>query len=343
MITNSPPNPSKVVLLDCTLRDGSYAVNFQFTRRDTARLCATLEQAGLRWIEIGHGMGLGASSPKNGVAFETDEDYMSAAAENVKEAKWGTFFIPGIGDADDIRKALDHGIGFLRIGSEVETFERMRPFAEQAKAAGLVVCANFMKTYAAPPSEVAQAAAEIEKWGVVDCVYVVDSAGCMMPEDVREYVDSMKQKSNCEVGFHGHNNLDLANANCLVAMEAGATYIDSSIRGMGRSAGNAQTEVLAYLLKRRGYDFGIDCFALFEAGEKIIQKLNVQAQGLPPLDIVIGMARFHTSHMPRFKRAAEEHEIDLRRLILEVSAVNCVQPSDELIQAMARDLARIQD
>lgn len=342
MTTSSPTSPD-LVLLDCTLRDGSYAVNFQFTRRDTARLCATLEQAGLRWIEIGHGMGLGASSPKNGVAFETDEDYMSAAAENTKEAKWGAFFIPGIGTADDIRKALDYGIGFLRIGSEVETFERMRPFAEQVKAAGLPVCANFMKTYAASSKEVARATAEIDKWGIMDAIYVVDSAGCMMPEDVREYVDAMKQVTSSAIGFHGHNNLDLANANCLVAREAGAVYIDSSIRGMGRSAGNAQTEVLAYLFKKRGFDVNVDSFALFEAGEKIIQRLNIQPQGLPPLDIVIGMARFHTSHMPRFKRAAEEHEIDLRRLILEVSAVDCVQPSDVLIQSVAKDLARIED
>jgi 4-hydroxy-2-oxovalerate aldolase len=342
MSANSSTSPGRAILLDCTLRDGSYAVNFQFTRRDTARLCATLDQAGIQMIEVGHGMGLGASSVRNGVAFETDEEYMSAAAENVKRAKWGAFFIAGIGSADDIRRALDHGIGFLRIGSEVEEFRSMMPFAEQAKAAGLLVCANLMKTYAASSQEVARVTGEIERWGIVDCVYVVDSAGCMMPGEVREYVDAMKQAGACDIGFHGHNNLDLANANCLVALEAGALYIDGSIRGMGRSAGNAQTEVLAYLLKQRGFDLGIDCFSLFEAGEKVIQRLNVQPQGLPPLDIVIGMARFHTAHLPRFKRAAEAHNIDLRRLILEVSAIDCVKPSDDLIDSVAKDLARIE-
>jgi 4-hydroxy-2-oxovalerate aldolase len=261
----------------------------------------------------------------------------------VKQAKWGAFFIPGVGNHDDISRAVDYGMGFLRIGSEVEAFESMKPFAEQAKRAGLLVCANLMKTYSATSSEVARITTEIDKWAIFDAVYVVDSAGCMMPEHVREYVDAMKQVSSCDIGFHGHNNLDLANANCLVALEAGATYVDGSIRGMGRSAGNAQTEVLAFLLKKRGYDIPADPFVLFEAGEKVIVPLNVQAQGLPPLDIVIGMARFHTSHMPRFKRAAEEHEIDLRRLILEVSAIDCVQPSDDLIQSMARDLGRIQD
>jgi isopropylmalate/homocitrate/citramalate synthase len=200
-----------------------------------------------------------------------------------------------------------------------------------------------MKTYAVDSVEVARVTREIDKWGLCDAVYVVDSAGCMMPEDVREYVDAMKQVCACDIGFHGHNNLDLANANCLVALQAGAVYVDGSIRGMGRSAGNAQTEVLAFLLRKRGYEIEADPFVLFEAGEKVIVPLNVQAQGLPPMDIVIGMAKFHTSHMPRFKRAAEEHEIDLRRLILEVSAVDCVKPSDDLIQSVARDLGRIQD
>ena len=163
----------------------------------------------------------------------------------------------------------------------------------------------------------------------------------MMPADVRAYVDAIRQECTCDIGFHGHNNLDLANANCLVALGAGATYVDGSIRGMGRSAGNAQTEVLAFLMNKSGYQIEADPFVLFEAGEKVIVPLNVQAQGLPPLDIVIGMARFHTSHMPRFKRVAEEHEIDLRRLILSVSAIDCINPSDTLIQATARDLSRI--
>lgn len=336
-----PKPPDRAVLLDCTLRDGSYAVNFQFTRRDTARLCAAIEQAGIDYIEIGHGLGLGASGPRYGVAFETDEEYMKAAAESLSRAKWGAFFIPGIGTADDIKKALDYGIGFLRIGAEVENWQKMRPFAEQAKAAGLQVCANLMKTYAVEPLQAAHITREINIWGTCDVIYIVDSAGCMMPEDVRSYVDSIKQQCSCDIGFHGHNNLDLANANCLVAMDAGAVYVDGSIRGMGRSAGNAQTEVLAFLLKKRGYEINADPFVLFEAGEKVIAPLNVLAQGLPPLDIVIGMARFHTSHMPRFKRFAEEYEIDIRRLILSVSAEDCVNPSDLIIKTIAKDLSRI--
>lgn len=325
------------LLFDCTLRDGSYAVNFQFTKRDTIRLCGALEQSGLKMIEIGHGLGLGASSPKYGIAFEDDEVYLAAAAETLTTAKWGTFFIPGIGTIDDLNRAGTYSMDFVRIGSEVEKYMAMMPFIERAKELGMFVCANFMKTYASTATRIAEVTRELASAGV-DAVYIVDSAGCMLPRDVTEYVKSAVDASDAIVGFHGHNNLDLANANCLTALDAGAGLVDGTVRGMGRSAGNAQTEVLAHLMDSSGYKSGVDPFKLFEYGEKIIRPLNVQAQGLPPLDIVIGMARFHTSHLPRLRRAASEHSVDLARLVLNVSAVDCVNPSDELIAKTARKL-----
>ncbi len=330
------------ILLDCTLRDGSYAIGFQFTRRDTARLCESLESAGIELIEIGHGLGLGASSPRYGIAFESDDAYMQAASESLRSAKWGVFFIPGIGGEDDIRKAIDHGVGFIRFGAEVEDFRQIGPFAEKAKAAGVAVCANLMKTYAVPAAGIAAVGAEIDSWGTVDCVYAVDSAGCMVPDEIAEYVSRLRERVGCAIGFHGHNNLDLGNANCLAAVAAGANVVDGSIRGMGRSAGNAQTELLAHLLYSNENPPPIDTFSLFEAGERVIVPLNVSSQGLPPLDIVIGMAKFHTSHMKRFRRTADDHCLDLRRLILAVSKVDCVAPSDELLENTARDLARVE-
>lgn len=326
------------LLLDCTLRDGSYAVNFQFTKRDTIRLCQALEQSGLKMIEIGHGLGLGASSPRYGVAFEADEVYLEAAAETLTHAKWGTFFIPGIGTLDDLDRAKSYNMDFVRIGSEVEKYKTMIPFIQRAKEHGMFVCANFMKTYASSSSRVAEVSRELAAIGA-DCVFIVDSAGCMLPRDVTDYVQRAVDASGVIVGFHGHNNLDLANANCLVALDSGAKIVDATVRGMGRSAGNAQTEVLAHLMDSSGYDSGIDPFKLFEFGERIIRPLNVQAQGLPPLDIVIGMARFHTSHLPRLQRAASQYSVDLNRLVLDVSAIDCINPSDDLINATASALA----
>ena len=83
-------------LLDTTLRDGSYVIDFQFTARDTAIIAAQLDDAGFELIEVGHGVGLGASEGGFGRAAETDEAYMVATAGAVKAGMWGMFCIPGI-------------------------------------------------------------------------------------------------------------------------------------------------------------------------------------------------------------------------------------------------------
>src|SRR5436305_5082202 len=84
-------------ILEVTLREGSYLNEFQFTAEDTANIAAALEGIGFRWIEIGHGLGLNASQAGKGLAAASDEQYMDAASQALKSAKWGMFFIPGIG------------------------------------------------------------------------------------------------------------------------------------------------------------------------------------------------------------------------------------------------------
>jgi isopropylmalate/homocitrate/citramalate synthase len=96
-------------ILEVTLRDGSYLIDFQFTAEDTATIAGALEGIGFRWIEVGHGLGLNASQSGKGMAAATDEEYMEAAAQALQHAKWGMFFIPGIGREEDIRLAATTG------------------------------------------------------------------------------------------------------------------------------------------------------------------------------------------------------------------------------------------
>jgi 4-hydroxy-2-oxovalerate aldolase len=329
-----------VTILDCTLRDGGYAIGFQFTTRDTRAICLGLEQAGITMIEVGHGVGLGGSTPAHGVAFETDVSHIEAAASVLKKARVGAFFIPGIGTMEDIRAAAASGLDFLRIGNDVGQFESVIEYAELAKELNLYVSINLMKTYSVPPSELVELAERINQLDTIDCVSVVDSSGCLLPNDVAEYIAALTGTLNADVGFHGHNNLEMANANCLSALSAGAVVVDSTLRGMGRSAGNAQTEVLAHALPLSGYDVDVDPFALLAVIEAHLEPLMWHPQGQAPLDVVIGMSRFHSSHMPKIKRVLDQIDIDIYRLIAEVSKIDCVDPSEELIASVARDLSR---
>ena len=103
-------------VLDTTLRDGSYVINFGFTAQQTSSISLALEEAKVDLIEVGHGAGLNASDMGLGTAAETDIGYMKAAAKSVKRSAWGMFAIPGVCDLSNLDACFDHNIGFLRFG-----------------------------------------------------------------------------------------------------------------------------------------------------------------------------------------------------------------------------------
>lgn len=327
-----------VEVLECTLRDGSYAIDYQFTAEDTAVLALGLERAGFRMIEIGHGLGLGASETA-GRAAATDLEYVEAARNALTEAKFGTFLIPGIGSLDSLRRAAENGMGFVRIGTNVTDVDSAREYIEVARELGLYVSSNLMKSYAVSTSALLEQARKACAWGA-HVVSVVDSAGGMLPDEVREAVSALSAHLGCRVGFHGHNNLDLALANTIAAVEEGATVVDSSLQGMGRSAGNAQTELLVVALGRLGWHTGIDPFAAFDLGDRLIAPMTAYRRGVDSLSAVMGLAQFHSGFEATVRRAADLHGVDIRRLIVAVSEVDRVNVTEQLAERMAAQLAQ---
>ncbi|WP_291726760.1 hypothetical protein [Bernardetia sp.] len=327
-------------IVENTLRDGSYVIDFQFDRFQTARITKGLYDLGFEYIEVGHGLGLGAwNNPKTGLSKEDDQTYVRAAKEAAPNAKIGTFFIPNIGTKEDIDKAVDAGISFIRIGNNVDYFERIREYAEYAKKKGLIVGVNLMKSYGVKSYEFTKIVQEIDKWQTSDAIYLVDSAGCMMPHEVYEYIDRTKQVIQTHLGFHGHNNLGLAIANSLEAVRAGANYVDTCVRGMGRSAGNAQSEIVVHLLQKMGISpIDTEIYDFYEFANKEIVPLMPRVQGLTDEEIHIGISRFHTSYMPVVNATSEKFNVDKKRLIKKVSDINCINPSQELFEEIAMTL-----
>ena len=327
----------KITILECTLRDGSYAIDYQFTAEDTAIIAAGLEDAGFRFIEIGHGLGLNASNAGEGVAAATDEDYLKAAASVLKSAKFGMFFIPGIGRAEDLKMAADYGMEFVRIGTNAPEAAKAEKYIKQAKRLGMTVSSNLMKSYALSPKELAEKARLVEEWGA-DIVYIVDSAGGMLPKDIKEYVEAVKAKTrDIEIGLHAHNNLSLAVANSLVAIEAGATMVDSCLQGMGRSGGNAQTEILVLALEKLGYNLGIDPIKVMDLGKKLINPLMHRA-GVDPIDVTSGYAMFHSKFLKNVYKASNKYGLDPRELIIESSNRSVVNVPEELVMSIGEEL-----
>ncbi|HEY9759828.1 MAG TPA: 4-hydroxy-2-oxovalerate aldolase [Oculatellaceae cyanobacterium] len=323
-------------VLETTLRDGSYAINFQFTANDTSVIASALEGAGFRLIEIGHGVGMNASATTKEVAIETDEAYLQAAAQVLSKAKFGMFCIPGIARLQDIDLAAEYGMGFIRIGTDVSKVPESEPFIARAKQHGMLVCANFMKSYACSPSEFAERARLSQKYGA-DVLYVVDSSGGMLPSDIEKYFRAVQATCDIPLAFHGHNNMGLAMANTVESVRLGATIVDSSLQGMGRSAGNASTEHTIATLNRMGIDLGIDLIEVLEIGEKYIRPL-IRRRGLSSLDVIAGYAQFHSSYMSTIRKYASKYRVDPRKLIINLCEVDKVNAAAELVEKIARQL-----
>jgi len=325
-------------VLDNTLRDGSHAVGLGFTAEDTAVICGELERAGVGYIEVGHGVGLGAAASGLPPAAATDEEYLRAARSALTTARFGMFCYVGVARLDDIELAADHGMDFIRVGIDVTEVAETRRYIELARRRGLFTTANLLKSYLVPPERFGEAAARAEGFGA-DVVYLMDSAGSMFPEDVAAYLDALKERSRVPFGFHGHDNLGVVVANSLRGAELGASFVDGSLQGLGRSAGNAATELLAAALERRGYDTGIDLLRLLRAGEATIRP-RLSRAGIDPLEVVGGYAGFHSNFLPKVLAAAEEHGVDPARLIIGVCEIDRSGVRDEDLRRVA---ARLRD
>jgi 4-hydroxy-2-oxovalerate aldolase len=331
--------PDRPALLDCTIRDGSYAIDFKFTAADTGLIAGLLDEAGLRWIEIGHGLGLGASAAGKGRAASDDRTAIEASRAQVRTAQLGAFFIPDIGTSEDLRDAVDAGLDFIRIGHNADEMAAAMPSVELARELGLHVFVNFMKTYGITPEDFARASAMAVEHGAQG-VYVVDSAGGMLPGEVAAYVEATRAVVDVPIGFHGHSNLHLAVANSIAAWEAGAELVDTSVSGIGRSSGNVPTEVMAAVFERLGVDCGVDALAVMDIAEAYLAPLAEHLHPHTMTAVALGYGRFHSSYLPRALRAAEEAGVNPLRLIVALGREDMMRLPDDLL---AREVAALRD
>ena len=322
------------------MRDGSYENNFKFTIKDTREISINLEKLGFEYIEVGHGIGLGASINTKYKAIASDEEYMIAANSAVNNSKWGMFCIPGVSSLDDIKLAADNEIDFIRIGVDPSKISDAKEYIQLSSKLGIEVFVNFMKSHTVSPKVFVQNAASVIDNGA-EMIYLVDSAGSMLPHDIKAYVNEFTDKfPNIEMGFHGHNNLGLAVYNSLLCVQENVSIIDTTLQGFGRSAGNTPAEIFISVLNRYGIDSGINYIDLMNYSENIIRPF-VKSKGIDTVDVVSGFSGFHSSYMPLILDAANEYLIDPKELIIEVCKVNQTDLPKDLLNEIAKNLKKI--
>lgn len=329
----------QIRIIDATLRDGMHAVSHQLTPEQMAKIASSLDAAGVGTIEIGQGDGLGGSSMQYGFAKASDREYLEAVSKVVKNAKIDVLLIPGIGTIEDLKVAMEYGAKTVRVATHVTEADVGEQHIGFAKRNGLEAVGFLMMSHMAAPEKVAEQAKLFESYGA-DIVYVTDSAGAMVPDDVKARIEAVRSAVSLPIGFHAHNNLGLAIGNSLAAIETGAALIDGTVRGLGAGAGNAQLEVLIAVLQKLGYKTGIDLYKIMDVGEQLVEPIMHRPQVISNEALTIGFAGVYGSFLLHSRRAAEQFGVDARDILMEMGRRKTVGGQEDLIIDVAIDLAK---
>lgn len=326
-------------ITDSSLRDGSHPMRHQFTTNNVRQVAGALDAAGVPVIEVAHGDGLGGSSLQYGLSLVDEMELISAACDACTRAKIAVLLLPGVGTQKELREAARRGARIVRIATQCTEADVSEQHFGLAKELGLETVGFLMMSHMRPPAVIAEQARLMERFGA-DCVYVVDSAGAMLPRDAAARVAAVKEVVRCQVGFHAHNNLGVAIGNSLAALEAGAEQIDCCLRGLGAGAGNAPTEVLAAVLDKMGLNPGLDVFKLCDAAEFLLAPM-MPFQPLPNRDaITIGYAGVYSTFLLHARRAGERLGLDPREILVELGRRKAMAGQEDWILDVAQDLAR---
>lgn len=327
-----------VTLVDTTLRDGMSSVSHKFTTQNVADIAAGLDRAGVPTIEVAHGIGLGASSIQYGFAAATDPEYVRAAVDAVDNADIAVLYVPGIATLTELQGAIDAGIKTVRVAVHCTEADCGQQPVEWAKSQGLNVMCFLMMSHKLEPEALAAQAAKLDSYGA-DVVYVVDSAGAMVPDQAGARVAALRSAIGADIGFHAHNNLGVGVANALAAADNGATFIDGSLRGLGASAGNAQTEVLAAAFERAGWETNVDLYPLIDTAEHVVAPLMTEPQIVDETALILGYAGVYSTFFHPTKRAAKKFGVSTREILLELGRRGVIGGQEDMIIDVATELA----
>ncbi|MBG9581851.1 4-hydroxy-2-oxopentanoic acid aldolase [Bacillus thuringiensis] len=329
-----------VRITEVCLRDGSHVMKHQFTEEQVRFVTRALDEAGMHYIEVSHGDGLGGSTLQYGKSLVNEMKLIEAAVDECKQAQIAVLLIPGIGTIHELKQAANIGAKLVRVATHVTEADVSAQHIQFARDLGMEVCGFLMMAHSASVEKLVEQAKLMESYGA-EAVYVTDSAGALLPHEVRERIRALRQSLNIEIGFHGHNNLSVAVANTITAIEEGATRIDGSVRCLGAGAGNAQTEVLLAVLDRMGYKLDIDLYKMMDVAEEVVAPLLPVPQEIQKGSLVMGYAGVYSSFLLHAERAAQRFNVDARDILIELGKRKVVGGQEDMILDVAAELAKI--
>ncbi len=326
-------------IIDTTLRDGMHAVSHGFSPDNVKEIVSGLDKAGANTIEISHGDGLGGSSFQYGRSAFEEEKLFAAASKVRKKAKLAALLLPGIGTIEDLKRVRSYGFDSVRVATHVTEADVGEQHIGYAKKSGMEAIGFLMMTHMVSPEKVLEQAKLFQSYGA-DMVYCADSAGTMIPQNVTDMIGLLASELNIPVGFHAHNNLGLAIGNTMAGIEAGATSVDTTLRGLGAGAGNAPHEVMLAVLEKMNYETSEDLYLISDIAEEIVKPLMRQPLEIDKIALTIGYAGVYGSFYLHAMRAAEKFGLDARDILVELGRLKTVGGQEDMIVDVAYKLSK---
>lgn len=337
----STENALAVRLTDTTLRDGSHAVSHQFTVDQVRDVVRGLDAAGMPIIEVTHGDGLSGSSFNYGFSGTDEIELIAAAVEVATMARIAVLLLPGLGTVTDLRRAHDVGASVARIATHCTEADVSIQHFEAARDLGMETVGFLMLAHRTTPENLAKQARIMADAGC-QCVYVVDSAGALLPNDVADRVAALVTElgSDAQVGVHAHQNLSLGVANSIAGVQAGARQVDGTLCALGAGAGNSPTEVLVVAFERLGVQTGVDTDALLAVAEEVAKPFIPRLPVADRNSIIQGKYGVYNSFLFHAERAAQRYGVPAHEILARVGEAGYVGGQEDMIIDVAIELAR---
>nr|WP_234477206.1 4-hydroxy-2-oxovalerate aldolase [Paraburkholderia aspalathi] len=324
-----------------TLRDGMHPKRHQMTLDQMKEIAQGLDEAGVPLIEVTHGDGLGGSSVNYGFPAHTDEAYLSAVIPLMKQARVSALLIPGIGTVDHLKLAHELGVNTIRVATHCTEADVSEQHITLARKLGMDTVGFLMMAHMNTPEGLVRQARLMESYGA-NCVYVTDSAGYMLPEDVKARLAAVRAalKPETELGFHGHHNLAMGVANSIAAIEVDATRIDAAAAGLGAGAGNTPMEVLVAVCDRMGIQTGVDVWKIQDVAEDLVVPIMDFPIRVDRDALTLGYAGVYGSFLLFAKRAGQKYGVPARDILVELGRRGMVGGQEDMIEDTALTLAK---